>query len=303
MFRRNIINTLKNDENKGSANKVLFLLKFNSCHLTSQIIMYFIKFVLMNSVKNSIVLITGASSGFGLASAKLFASKGAKLILVARRESRLKELAKDFKKSFGTETHIIKLDVRNHKQVEKAIQSLPEKWKAVDILVNNAGLSRGLDKIFEGKIQDWEEMLDTNVKGLLFISRAVIPLMVKKNSGHIVNIGSIAGHEVYPGGNVYCASKHAVDAITKGMRLDLNGTNIRVTTIDPGLAETEFSIVRFRGDKTRAKNVYKDINALTPDDVADAVYYAVSRPSNVVVAEMILLPLCQASTTLVNRKN
>lgn len=254
----------------------------------------------MVTLKNKIVLITGASSGFGEACAKLFAKKGAKLILAARRRERLISLTKDLKK-YGAETMVLDMDVRNRRQVDKIIKSLPEKWKNIDILVNNAGLSRGLDKLHEGSIQDWEEMLDTNVKGLLYVSRAVLPLMVKRNSGHVVNIGSIAGHEVYPKGNVYCASKHAVDAITKGMRMDLNGTKIKVTAIDPGLAETEFSLVRFRGNAEKAKTVYNGLEPLTADDIADAVFYAVTRRSNYVVAEMILLPLCQASAQVVHR--
>ncbi len=256
----------------------------------------------MELIKDKIVLITGSSSGFGEACARVFAEQGAKLILAARREERLKNLANELKAKYRTEILTLKLDVRNNDDVQKAIEGLDENWKSIDVLVNNAGLSRGLDKLHEGKIQDWDEMIDTNVKGLLYMSRAVIPLMVKRNSGHIVNIGSIAGHEVYPNGNVYCATKHAVDAITKGMRLDLSGTEIRVTTIDPGLADTEFSIVRFRGDDTRAKNVYKGLEALNGDDVADAVLYAVTRRKNTVVAEIIIVPVCQASTTTVHRK-
>jgi 3-hydroxy acid dehydrogenase / malonic semialdehyde reductase len=255
----------------------------------------------MASLKNKIIFITGATSGIGLASAKLFAKHGAKLILAARRTERLNELAKELKSKYKTETKLISLDVRNKKAVNDSIKKLPEKWKDIEVLLNNAGLSRGLDKLHEGKIQDWEEMLDTNVKGLLYVSRAVIPLMVKRNKGHIINIGSIAGHEVYPKGNVYCASKHAVDAITKGMRIDLVDTNIRVTTIDPGLVETEFSIVRFRGDSNKAKAVYTGIEALTPEDVADAVIYAATRPENVQVAEMILLPNKQASAMVAHR--
>jgi serine 3-dehydrogenase len=256
----------------------------------------------MELIKDKIVLITGSSSGFGEACARVFAEQGAKLILAARREERLKNLANELKAKYRTEILTLKLDVRNNDDVQKAIEGLDENWKSIDVLVNNAGLSRGLDKLHEGKIQDWDEMIDTNVKGLLYMSRAVIPLMVKRNSGHIVNIGSIAGHEVYPNGNVYCATKHAVDAITKGMRLDLSGTEIRVTTIDPGLADTEFSIVRFRGDDTRAKNVYKGLEALNGDDVADAVLYAVTRRKNTVVAEIIIVPVCQTSTTTVHRK-
>ena len=255
----------------------------------------------MTSLKNKIVFITGATSGIGFSSATLFAKNGAKLIIAARRKDKLSALAKDLKDKYKTEILSIELDVRNRKAVDAAIKKLPQKWKNIDVLVNNAGLSRGLDKLHEGNIQDWEEMLDTNVKGLLYVSRAVIPLMVKRNKGHIINIGSIAGHEVYPKGNVYCASKHAVDAITKGMRMDLVDTNVRVTTIDPGLAETEFSIVRFHGDKQKAKAVYSGIDALTPDDVADAIVYAATRPENVVVADMILLPNKQASAMVMHK--
>jgi 3-hydroxy acid dehydrogenase/malonic semialdehyde reductase len=257
----------------------------------------------MELIKNKIVLITGASSGFGEACTRVLAENGAKLIIAARRDDRLKKLADELKTKFGSEIIVIKLDVRDKKAVEDAINKLPDEWKKIDVLINNAGLSRGLDKLHEGKIQDWEEMIDTNIKGLLYVSKAVIPLMVKRNTGHIVNIGSIAGHEVYPGGNVYCATKHAVDAITKGMRIDLNGTNVRVTTIDPGLAETEFSIVRFRGDNERAKNVYKNIEALSAEDIADAALFAITRRKNTVVAEMIMLPVCQAGAMFVSRKS
>jgi NADP-dependent 3-hydroxy acid dehydrogenase YdfG len=256
----------------------------------------------MTTIKNKIVFITGASSGFGKAAAIAFAKKGAKLILAARRTSKLKEFSAELKKKYQAEVLPLTLDVRKKNDVFKAVNFLPLKWKKIEILVNNAGLSRGLDKLHEGKMLDWDEMIDTNVKGLLYVSRAVIPIMVKNNSGHIINIGSIAGHEVYPKGNVYCASKHAVDAVTKGMRLDLVDTDIRVTTIDPGLAETEFSIVRFRGNVNKAKDVYKGIEALKPEDVADAVIYAVTRPLNVVVAEMILVPNKQASAMVTHRK-
>jgi 3-hydroxy acid dehydrogenase / malonic semialdehyde reductase len=254
-------------------------------------------------MKNKIIFITGATSGIGLACAALFAKNGAKLIISARRTDRLKKIAADLKKNYKTEIYSIPLDVRYNASVKKAIKGLPAEWKDIDILINNAGLSRGLDKLHEGSLLDWEEMIDTNIKGLLYVSREVIPLMVKRNSGHIVNIGSIAGHEVYPKGNVYCASKHAVDAITTGMRLDLVDTDIRVTTIDPGLVETEFSIVRFRGDKDKAASVYKGIKALAPADVADAVYYAVTRPKHVLVAQMLLLPDKQASAAVVHRKS
>lgn len=257
----------------------------------------------MAGISKKIVFITGASSGIGKACADAFAKKGAKLLLAARRVEKLRELANVLKNRYGTECRILKLDVRRKNEVFTAIENLPAKWKEIDILVNNAGLSRGLDKIHEGKINDWEEMIDTNVKGLLYVSKAVLPLMVKRNIGHVINIGSIAGHEVYPKGNVYCASKHAVDALTKGMRMDLVDTDIKVTTIDPGLVETEFSIVRFRGDKKRAKTVYTGIKPLTPADVADAVVYAATRPKHVVVAEMILLADKQASSMVIHRNS
>lgn len=255
----------------------------------------------MRNIKNKIVLITGASSGFGKATAAAFAKKGAKLIICARRTSKLKDFASELKKKFKTDVLAITLDVRKKSDVFRALSNLPAKWAGINILVNNAGLSRGLDKLQEGKMLDWDEMIDTNVKGLLYVTRAILPGMVERNSGHIINIGSIAGHEVYPKGNVYCATKHAVDAITKGIRLDTFDTDIRVTTIDPGLAETEFSIVRFRGNVNKAKDVYKGIEALKPEDVAEAVIYAATRPLNVVIAEMILVPNKQASGQVVHR--
>ena len=255
----------------------------------------------MIDLKKKTVLITGASSGIGLGCAHAFAREGARLILTARRKERLDTLAKDLKKEFGTEVLTIQLDVRNQPAVEKAIKKLPASWQEIEVLVNNAGLSRGLDKLHEGKIDDWDEMIDTNVKGLLYVSRAVVPGMVARAKGTIVNIGSIAGHEVYPGGNVYCASKHAVDAITKGLRDDLVDTPIRVCTVDPGLVETEFSVVRFRGNEQRAKTVYQNLTPLTPDDVAEAVLYCATRPPHVQIAEIIILPTNQASTTLVYR--
>ncbi len=256
---------------------------------------------IMKNIKNNIVFITGASSGFGKATAAAFAKKGAKLIICARRAARLKEFAAELRKKYKTEVLAVALDVRKKTDVFRVISNLPAKWSAIDILVNNAGLSRGLDKLQEGKMLDWDEMIDTNIKGLLYVTRAVLPGMTERNLGHIINIGSIAGHEVYPKGNVYCATKHAVDAITKGIRLDTVDTDIRVTTIDPGLAETEFSIVRFRGNVNKAKDVYKGIEPLKPEDVADAVIYAVTRPVNVVIAEMILVPNKQASGQVVHR--
>ena len=227
----------------------------------------------MTDLSNKIVLITGASSGIGLSCAKKFADKNAKLILIARRIERLEKLVKEIK----CDCHILQLDIRNHNDVSKVIDNLPPEWKNIDVLINNAGLGRGLDKLHEGNTTGWDEMIDTNIKGLLYVSRAVIPLMVKNNRGHIINIGSIAGHEVYPGGNVYCATKHAVNALTKGMRLDLVDKNIRVSTIDPGLVETEFSEVRFYGDKDKAKSVYKGYKPLNGDDIADTALWIASR--------------------------
>ena len=252
----------------------------------------------MTNLKDKIAFITGASSGIGEATARLLTDSGVRLILAARRIDRLRKLQSELR----SPVHVIELDVRNQPVVAKAIEQLPSEWKQIDLLVNNAGLSRGLDKLHEGQLQDWDEMIDTNVKGLLYVSRAVIPGMVSRSRGHIINVGSIAGHEVYPGGNVYCASKHAVDAITKGLRLDLNGTPIRVSTVDPGLVETEFSIVRFHGDSERAGKTYQGLKPLSPVDIAEAILWIANRPEHVQVAEVIILPTAQASTTLVSRK-
>ncbi len=257
----------------------------------------------MNQFTNRTVLITGASSGIGKACARKFAGTGARLLLFARRLQRLEELASELLNSYSSKVKILNLDVCDQKSVEEAINTLSDPWKDIDVLVNNAGLSRGLDKIHEGKLQDWEEMIDTNIKGLLYVSRAVIPGMVRRGKGTIINIGSIAGREVYPKGNVYCATKFAVDALTKGMRLDLVDTPVRVCTVDPGLVETEFSEVRFRGDVERAKKVYTDITPLTGEDVAEAVLFAATRPQHVQCAEILLLPTDQASPTVVHRES
>ena len=256
----------------------------------------------MYSLKNKVVLITGASSGIGRSCARAFAGTGARLILAARRVERLNELAAELKLKPGEDILVLALDVRDQPAVERAVNGLPAKWAAIDVLVNNAGLSRGLDKIHEGKVDDWEEMIDANIKGLLYVSRAVIPGMVKRGQGHVINIGSIAGHEVYPGGNVYCATKFAVRALSKGMRIDLNGTPIRVSEVAPGLVETEFSLVRFHGDKERAGKVYQGLTPLSPDDIADAVVYCATRPPHVNISEMLVMPTAQASTTMVHRK-
>ena len=255
----------------------------------------------MYSLRDKIVLVTGASAGIGAACARAFAAQGAKVLMSARRLERIEALAAELKREFGVAAHGFQLDVRDQPAVEKAITSLPPEWQAIEVLVNNAGLSRGLDKLHEGSLQDWEEMIDTNVKGLLYVSRAVIPGMVKRGVGHIVNLGSIAGVEVYPGGNVYCATKFAVRALSQGMRLDLLGTPIRVTNVQPGMVETEFSVVRFHGDQTRAGKVYDGLQPLAPDDIADAIVYATTRPPHVNIVEMLITPQAQASTTMAYR--
>jgi len=248
------------------------------------------------------VLITGASSGIGLACAEAFAVTGARLLLCARREDRLRDLTVRLRESHGTEILAFALDVRVRGKVEEAFAALPPAWQAIDILVNNAGLSRGLEPLQEGSFHDWDEMLDTNVKGLLNVSRTLLPGMIARGGGQVINIGSIAGHEVYPGGAVYCASKHAVDAITKGLRLDLNGTGVRVSTVDPGLVDTEFSTVRFHGDRSRADTTYQGMTPLTGADVAETVVWVASRPAHVNAAEILLLPTAQASCGLVHRE-
>jgi 3-hydroxy acid dehydrogenase / malonic semialdehyde reductase len=252
-------------------------------------------------LKNQIVLITGASSGIGAACARVFADAGAKLILAARRLDKLQQLVETLNVT-SAQVHLIQLDVRDRSAVESAISSLPPGWSDIDILINNAGLSRGLDKLHEGDYQDWEEMIDTNIKGLLYLTRYVVPGMVNRVRGHVVNIGSIAGHQTYPGGNVYCSTKAAVKAISEGLKQDLLGTPIRVTSVDPGMVETEFSDVRFHGDTERAKKVYQGVTPLTPDDVADVVFFCTTRSPHVNINEVILMPVDQASATLVNRR-
>jgi 3-hydroxy acid dehydrogenase/malonic semialdehyde reductase len=256
----------------------------------------------MSQLKDKIVFITGASSGIGKACAELFAKEKSNLILAARRIERIKVLAKKLEKEYQIRTKCVKLDVRDYDQVEKVINSLDKNWKKIDFLINNAGLSRGLDKIYEGKKEDWDEMIDTNIKGLAYVTRHVVPLMVRKKSGHIINIGSTAGHEVYPGGNIYAATKFAVTALSQSTRLDVLDKGIKVTSIDPGMVETEFSLVRFRGNKERAKSVYKGLKPLTPEDVAEAVLFCATRPNNVNINQIILTPLAQASSTQVYRK-
>jgi len=256
----------------------------------------------MSVLTNKIVFITGASSGIGRSCAEYFAREGARLLLAARRQNLLNELADQLKQKYGAEIHYFKLDVSKHNEVATQLEALPEQWKDIDILINNAGLARGFSKLHEGSIGDWEEMINTNIKGLLFVTRYVVPGMVQRGSGHVINIGSIAGKEVYPNGNVYCATKHAVDAITKGLRIDLLGTPIRVSTVDPGMVETDFSYVRFHGDKSKANAVYEGVDPLTADDIADAVLWVASRPPRVQIAEITMFPTAQRSSMHISRK-
>jgi serine 3-dehydrogenase len=256
----------------------------------------------MNNLSDKIVFITGASAGIGKACAELFAKEKANLILAARRVERIKAIAKIFEKENKIKTKCVKLDVRDYHQVEKVITSLDNNWKKIDILINNAGLSRGLDKIYEGKKADWDEMIDTNIKGLAFVTRHVVPLMVKRKKGHIINIGSTAGHEVYPNGNIYAATKFAVKALSQSTRVDVLDKGLKVTSVDPGMVKTEFSLVRFRGNKEQAKNVYKGLKPLSPNDVAEAVLFCTTRPEEVNINQIILTPLAQASSTQVYRK-
>ena len=256
----------------------------------------------MLSLKDKIVFVTGASAGIGEATARAFAAAGAKLLMCARRADRIEKLAKTLGREDKTVAHTFRLDVRDRPAVDKAVSGLPDEWRAIEVLVNNAGLSRGMDKLPGGLVSDWEEMIDANVKGLLYVSRAVLPGMIERGRGHVINIGSIAGREVYPGGNVYCATKFGVKALSNAMRLDLNGTPIRVSEIAPGMVETEFSLVRFHGDAERAAKVYQGLTPLGADDIADAVVWCATRPLHVNVSEVVIMPTAQASTMLVHRK-
>jgi 3-hydroxy acid dehydrogenase/malonic semialdehyde reductase len=244
-------------------------------------------------------LITGATSGIGMATAQLFAEKNIHLILCGRRRERLTKLSEEL--SQKTEVTTLHFDVRDKEVVFQKINSVPEAFSEIDILINNAGNAHGLDPIQTGDTEDWDAMLDINVKGLLYVSKAVIPGMLDRAHGHIINIGSTAGKEVYPNGNVYCASKHAVDAINQGMRLDLNGKGIKVGAINPGLVETEFSEVRFKGDSQRAEKVYKGYTPLRPEDIAEIIWFTVSRPPHVNIADLTVMCLDQASSTIVNK--
>jgi 3-hydroxy acid dehydrogenase / malonic semialdehyde reductase len=256
----------------------------------------------LNRLQGKLVLITGASAGIGAACARAFAARGARLLLSARRFSRLEALRDELQGAHGTEVHIEKLDVRDRGGVESYVAHLLSHGLVPDILVNNAGLSRGLEPLHEGRVEDWEEMIDTNVKGLLYMSRAILPLMVERNSGHVIHIGSTAGDIVYPGGNVYNATKFAVKALNQGMNLDVVGTRIRISSVDPGLVETEFSRVRFHGDEERAAGVYRGYTPLTADDVADVVCYVAGAPEHVNLMRTVVYPTDQRNPYVLHRE-
>jgi 3-hydroxy acid dehydrogenase / malonic semialdehyde reductase len=251
---------------------------------------------------NKIVMVTGATAGFGEAIAHEFAKNKYDLIITGRRADRLKKLKKVLEDKYQVNVLDLQFDVRQREETQKTLSLLESKWQQIDVLVNNAGLASGLSSIQEGDIDDWEKMIDTNVKGLLYVTRCIAPMMIKNKKGHIINIGSIAGKEVYANGNVYCATKHAVDSLTKAIRIDLLPHGIRVTGICPGMAETEFSIVRFHGDEEKAKKAYQGFQPLAAADIADVVYYAASRPAHVNISDVVIMPLAQANAGTVNRK-
>jgi 3-hydroxy acid dehydrogenase / malonic semialdehyde reductase len=255
----------------------------------------------MQTLKNKIVLITGASSGIGAACARAFAREGAHLILNARRGDRIDALAKELTAAHGVRIYAAQCDVQLRPSVESFLASIPGSFRPIDILINNAGLSRGLDKLYEGSIQDWEEMIDTNIKGLLYMTRAVVPDMAQRMSGQIINLGSIAGHQVYPGGNVYCATKYAVRALNEGLKMDLLGTGVKVCSISPGLVETEFSLVRYRGNAERAGKTYANTHALQAEDIAETAIFCATRPPHVDISEIIMMSTDQASVHHVHR--
>lgn len=256
----------------------------------------------MIDLKGKTVLITGSSAGIGKACAERYAQSGARLILIARRIEKIKEVAEELFRKYGTESYNIQADVRNYKEIKKYIDDLPDNWKAIDILINNAGKARGLDFIYEGDLDDWEEMIDTNIKGLLYLSRLVMPGMVERGSGQVINIASIAGRQVYPKGSVYCATKSAVRALSEGMVIDTNGTGVRVSNIDPGLVETEFASVRFHGDEEKAENVYKGYKPLTGEDIAEICHFCSIMPDHVMIQDLLVTPTAQASATIVHKE-
>ena len=249
-----------------------------------------------------IAFITGATAGIGKATAEIFAKNGYNIIITGRRKERLDEFSSYLKSTYKVDVLTLNFDVRKLKEVETAVNSIPAEWKNINALVNNAGLAVGLSTIQEGDIDDWERMIDTNIKGLLYVTRTIAPIMIANNSGHIINIGSIAGKEVYANGNVYCATKHAVDALSKSMRIDMLPHNIKVTAINPGMVETEFSIVRFKGDEDRARKPYLGIEPLKAEDIAETIYWCASRPAHVNINDIIITPTVQANATTTFRK-
>ena len=250
-----------------------------------------------------IALITGVTSGIGKSSAEIFAKNDYDLIITGRRKDRLDSLSKELQKKFKIKVLTLNFDVRSSKEVEKNISSLKSEWKKIDVLINNAGLASGLSSIQDGDIEDWEKMIDTNVKGLLYVTRQIAPIMIKNGKGHIINLASLAGKQAYPKGNVYCATKFAVDALSQSMRIDMLEHGIRVTNIAPGLVETEFSVVRYHGNVERAKSTYANIQPLTPDDIAEIIFWTASRPAHVNINDVVITPTAQANAYLVNRKN
>lgn len=257
----------------------------------------------MSSLNGKTVLITGASDGIGKAAAFTFAREGARLIIVSRREAVIKQIEREIKSEFNTDILSFELDVRNRAGVFSSFENIDAGWKKIDILINNAGLSRGFDKVYNDNPEGWDDMIDTNIKGLLNVTKAILPGMVERKSGHIINIGSIAGHEAYPNGAVYCATKFGVAAITKSMRMDLIGTNIKVSTVDPGMVETGFSKVRFYGDDEKAQKVYSGFTPLTAEDIAETILFCATRPPHVNINEIVVMPTAQVSATMVHRES
>jgi NADP-dependent 3-hydroxy acid dehydrogenase YdfG len=252
-------------------------------------------------IMNKTILITGASSGIGEGCARKFASQGARIILNSRSKEKLESLAQDLKEKYNADCYVMPFDVCDRDSAAAALKALPEEWQSIDVLINNAGLAIGVDKEHEGNPDEWDVMIDTNIKALLSMTRLVVPGMIERGRGHIINIGSIAGDAAYPGGSVYCATKAAVKALSDGLRIDLVDTPLRVTNIKPGLVETNFSVVRFRGDKEKADNVYRGIKPLNGDDIAEVVYFAASAPEHMQVAEILVMPTYQATGTIVSK--
>ncbi len=254
------------------------------------------------ALRDKVVLITGASSGIGAATARAFAEHGAKLLLCARRLDRVQAMDAELRDKGAADVFAFELDVQDRDEVEGTLNTLPDAWGAIDILINNAGLSRGLTKLWEDDVRNWEEMIDTNVKGLLYVTRTVVPGMIERGRGHVINLGSIAGHMVYPGGHVYCATKAAERSITEGLRIDLNGTPVRVTTVDPGMVETDFSNIRFRGDREKANKVYAGLDPLTPEDIAETILWTAMRPAHIEIQSVVITPTAQANAYVVHRR-